>query len=166
MDRKLLLLGLLREHAMHGYGLVEFIDQALATCTDMKRATAYYLLNQMAEDGWIVETEMQEGNRPARRVFNLSDKGETIYQEMLRENLSSYTQPYFPSDIGLAFLDSLPAPEALRLLEQRVQGLESMLQAVQAAPTHPGSLQLVIEHQRRHLRAELAWLEEVMQNLV
>ena len=61
MEKKLLLLGLLRRQEMHGYQLNEFIDNNLALCTDLKKPTAYYLLDQMSKDGWISAEAEQEG---------------------------------------------------------------------------------------------------------
>ena len=72
MERKLLLLGILHRHEMHGYQLFEYIDQGLSACTDLTKPTAYYLLNKMAEDGWITEEQVQEGNRPPRKVYHLT----------------------------------------------------------------------------------------------
>ncbi len=165
MERKLLLLGLLRQQEMHGYRLFEFIDRDLSACTDIKKPTAYYMLNKMAEDGWIAEEEMQDGNRPPRRVYSLTEKGEAAFQRLLRQNLSEYSPVYFPGDIGLAFLDSLEPQKALELLEQRRQNLAKSLLDLQGAPEHSGSLQLVLEHRARHLADELAWLDEVIERL-
>ncbi|MBL8155487.1 MAG: helix-turn-helix transcriptional regulator, partial [Anaerolineae bacterium] len=64
MDRELLLLGLLRREDMHGYQLHEFINQNMASCIDLKKPTAYYLLDRMAESGWISASAVQEGSRP------------------------------------------------------------------------------------------------------
>ena len=72
MERKLLLLGLLRQQEMHGYQLYEFVDRYLSTCTDMKKSTAYFLLNKMGQDDWIAEEVSQEGSRPPRRVYRLT----------------------------------------------------------------------------------------------
>ena len=49
MERQLLLLGLLRREDMHGYRLNEFIERDMAFCTDVKKPTAYYLLDKLAE---------------------------------------------------------------------------------------------------------------------
>jgi DNA-binding PadR family transcriptional regulator len=165
MDDKLLLLGLLRREGMHGYGLYEFIEQNLSVCTDLKKPTAYYLLNRMAEDGWIEVESTQAGNRPPKRVYRLTDKGEAAFQQLLRENLSSYHPAYFTGDIGLALLDGLEPGEARLLLDQRRAALETALAAARSAPEHPGRLQWVIEHQRRHLQVELDWLDEVLARL-
>ncbi len=165
MERLLLLLGLLRKNEMHGYQLYEFIERDLSVCTDLKKPTAYYLLNKMSEDGWIIEEQSQEGNRPPRKVFRLTAEGENAYQRLLRENLATYASTTFAGDISLAFLDDLPIEESLRLLAQRRSALASALQTTQAAPQHHGSLQLVIEHQIRHLSSELNWLEEIITRL-
>lgn len=165
MDRKLLLLGLLRRQEMHGYQLHEFIDQNLALCTDLKKPTAYYLLDKMAADGWLIAETEQEGNRPPRRIYKLTPDGEAAFQRLLRENLAQYSPVNFPGDIGIAFLEWLDPDEALELLKQQLVELETRMQAIQAVPAHEGSLQLVFSHQIHHLQAELDWLAEVIAGL-
>jgi DNA-binding PadR family transcriptional regulator len=165
MEKKLLLLGLLRRQEMHGYQLNEFIDNNLALCTDLKKPTAYYLLDQMAKDGWITAESVQEGNRPPRRVYRLTENGEAAFQQLLREGLSSYQPVNFPGDIGLAFLDWLTPAEAQPLLEQQKSHLTARLEQIRAIPAHAGSLGLIFSHQIQHLQAELAWMDEVIVNL-
>ena len=165
MDEKLLLLGMLRQQQMHGYQLFEFIDRDMSACVDLKKPTAYYLLQRMAQDGWIDERQEQEGNRPLRKVYRLTGQGEAAFQRLLRENLSSYLSPSFAGDIGLAFLDALEPAEALRLLSQRRSAISAALSAVEQAPQHQGSLQWMIEHQKHHLKTELDWVESLLAHL-
>jgi len=163
MERKLLLLGLLRSQKMHGYQLNEAIDSHLGASVHLKKPTAYRLLDEMARDGWIVWQEEQEGNRPPRRIYSLTPPGEAAFQRLLRESLASYKPAELLSDISLAFLDVLAAAEVLPLLRKRRSIIEGLLQAVSVHNEgHPGSFQLMIEHQRRHLAAELEWLDEVI----
>lgn len=165
MDRELLLLGVLRQQGMHGYQVHEFIDRYLASCTDLKKPTAYFLLDKLAKAGWITHEQVQEGHRPPRRVYRLTAAGETEYQRLLRVNLAEYVPAYFVSDIGVAFLDDVPPAEARGRLEQRRTALAAELAAAQGAPLHPGSLQWLVEHRARHLQAELDWLDEIMSRL-
>ena len=168
MDRELLLLGLLRHGGLHGYRLNEFINRDLAYCTDLKKPTAYHLLGKMAERGWIIETdEQQEGNRPPRRVFQITEAGEAMFQTLLRENLAAHTPTRFTGDIGIAFMDALPPEEQAALLAERRAGLTAELESLQHTPenAHRGSLALLITHQIRHLTAELAWLDEIAAHL-
>ncbi len=167
MERELLLLGLLRREDMHGYQLHEFINGNLASCTDMKKPTAYYLLDKMAERGWIVVTkeEQVETNRPPRRVYQITPQGEAAFQKLLRENLAAYHPATFAGNIGLAFMESLPDSEAQTLLNQRREILAAELALMQSAPHHGGTMQLVIDHQVHHLSAELSWLDSVLARL-
>lgn len=165
MERKLLLLGLLRRQKMHGYQLHEFIDRYLSTCVDLKKSTAYYLLDKMAAEGLISESEAQVGNRPPRRVYSLTEVGERHFQALLRQNLAGYWPAYFAGDLGLAFLDHMEADEAMALLQERRRLLVQALARAESAPQHPGSMQYVVAHQKAHLLAELRWLDEVLAEL-
>ncbi|GIL13109.1 MAG: PadR family transcriptional regulator [Chloroflexota bacterium] len=165
MDRELLLLGLLRREDMHGYQLTEFINRNLASCVDLKKPTAYYLLDKMVEAGWITRSQEQEGSRPPRHVYQITPEGEAAFRRLLRENLSAYHPARFTDDIGLALLDSLPADEARALLSRRREALAAELEAARAAPPHAGSWQLVIDHLRFHLAAELSWLDGILRRL-
>jgi len=162
MERKLLLLGLLRNQEMHGYQLNEVIDSHLGTTVFLKKSTAYDLLKKMAEDGWITSTEEHVGNRPPRRVYAITPAGEQAFQHLLRECLATYKPAEFPNDISLAFLDAIPADEALSLLQQRRRMVEELLDEAGQQVEHPGSMQLVLEHQRRYLAAESEWLDHVI----
>ncbi|MCS7061367.1 MAG: PadR family transcriptional regulator [Anaerolineae bacterium] len=161
-ERALLLLGILRRQDMHGYRLHEFIDTNLAVCADLKKATAYFLLDKMAAEGWVSYEQVQEGNRPPRRVYRITPAGEQAFQRLIRANLATYASMRFPGDVGLAFLDDLKPTEAVHLLRQRRAAMLDALTALQSAPEHAGTAQLIIEHQRRHLAAELDWLDEVI----
>jgi DNA-binding PadR family transcriptional regulator len=166
MEKKLLLLGLLRRQEMHGYQLNEFIDNNLALCTDLKKPTAYYLLDQMSKDGWISAETEQDGNRPPRKVYRLTEAGEAAFQRLLRQNLAAYSPVNFPGDIGLAFIDWLTPAETLPLLETQKTQVAARLTEIKSIPAHAGSLGLIFSHQIHHLQAELEWLELVLKELV
>jgi DNA-binding PadR family transcriptional regulator len=165
MENELLLLGILRKQDMHGYQLAEFIDHYLSTCTDMKKPTAYFLLDKMTAAGWVTFEQIQEGKRPPRRVYHLMPDGEAAFQQLLRANLATYQAAAFSSDTGLAFLDALSTDEARQLLAQRRQEIEKLRASLQAAPPHGGTLSWIIEHQLRHLSAEAEWVDELMVRL-
>ncbi|CAG0990474.1 hypothetical protein ANRL4_02438 [Anaerolineae bacterium] len=165
MDRELLLLGLLRRRDMHGYKLHEFIERDLAICTDLKKPTAYFLLDKMEKQGWISRHDEQDGKRPARRVYRLTDTGEEVFQRLLRQNLSDYHVPIFSTDAGLAFADEVPIAELMRLLEQKRAQIDAELAQMSHVPDHAGLLQLVIEHRRHYLETEARWLESILNRL-
>ena len=163
--RELLFLGLLRHQKMHGYQLNEFIQKDLAVCTDIKKPTAYYLLNKMAERGWIEQSSEQIGNRPPRRVYQITIEGEAAFQSLLRESMQQYSPTFFEDDIPLAYLDELETDEAKDLLEKRREILLAELQKMQETAPHPGTVQWMLEHRLRHLETELEWLNEILSRL-
>ena len=165
MERELLLLGLLRSQDMHGYQLHEAIDSHLGMGVQLTKPTAYRLLSNMAEDGWVTFREEQEGNRPPRRVYAITQQGEVAFQRLLRENLANYQPSDFTCHIGLAFLDELRAEEALPLLRRRRAAMEELLESTRVYGEHPGSLQLMLERQVHLLAAELEWLDTVIAQL-
>ncbi|MDX1414913.1 MAG: PadR family transcriptional regulator [Candidatus Promineifilaceae bacterium] len=165
MERELLLLGLLKREQMHGYQLHEFIDSYMQTCVDIKKPTAYYLLDKMERQGLITRKEEKKGNRPTRRVYSMTTAGEERFQHLLRRNLATYQQNLYPNNTGFIFLQELPLDEAVALLLQRRQLIRARLQEAKGAPHHPSGMQYMIDHQITMLQAELTWLEGVIERL-
>jgi DNA-binding PadR family transcriptional regulator len=164
MDRQLLLLGLLRRQQMHGYQLNEFIEEKMHFCIDLKKPTAYYLLDKLAQEGLVKEVQAQEGNRPPRRVYHITAAGEAYFLELLRENLADHAPTYYPTDIGIAFMDQLPPQEVAAYLGRKREKVVAELEGLQNATGHSGPLQHVLDHNQRLLEAELEWLDDLLQN--
>ncbi len=165
MERELILLGLLNRQQMHGYELHDFIESNMQMCIDLKKSTAYYLLEKLEKQGHVTQTEEQQGNRPPRRVYHLTESGKAHYQELLHKNLSSYLPARFGGSIGIAFLDDVDEETAVSLLQQRHQQISQSLDNTKKIPNHPGAFQYLIEHQRVHLQSELDWLDKLIQKI-
>jgi len=162
MERELLLLGLLRQHEMHGYELHGFIERVMSTCVDLKKATAYFLLDKMTRAGWVSVSETREGKRPARKTYQLTAAGVAEFHRQLRDNLGGFNAAKTGDDVGLAFMDALEPAEVLALLTQRRARVSEQLAEYQHAPQHAGSLQLLIDHQVHYLKSELEWVNTVI----
>jgi DNA-binding PadR family transcriptional regulator len=162
-ERELLLLGLLRKREMHGYQLSEFMETHLALFFDIKKATAYNLLGKMEEKGWVSSREEQEGKRPPRRVFAITPEGETLFQELIREALPEYRRAAFPGNVPILFLDALPPEELEDLLEQRRDTIRERTVALETHLDHVAHP--LFNHQLMILRAELTWVEGLLEGL-
>lgn len=165
MERELLLLGMLRTQAMHGYQLHELIDSHLGGSIQIKKPTAYSLLDMMAESGWVSCVEEQAGKRPLRRVYTITEAGEATFQQLIRQSLADYKPMDYLGSIALAFVDAIPAPEATGLLRERRASIDQLLQSTQSQEKHPGTMQLLIENHVLHLSTELQWLDEVIERI-
>jgi PadR family transcriptional regulator PadR len=162
MERELLLLGLLRQTEMYGYQINEFIDAHFGSSINLTKPTAYRLLHSMAERGWVSFREEKVGKRPTRRIYAITQSGETQFQEMLISCFGQYKPAEYPNTVCLAFLDAIPVNIALSQLEMRRKSIEERLTRMKSDQNHLGGFQLTIDHQIRHLETDLEWLSEMI----
>lgn len=161
MDRQLLVLGLLRRQEMHGYRINEFIEEKMHFCIDLKKPTAYYILDKLAQEGLVRVERRQAGNRPPRRVYHITEIGEAFFLDLLRQNLADHIQTYYPTDVGIAFIDQLPPEEVTRYLRRKREKVKAELVTLRKAVGHSGPLQHVLDRNQRLLQAELDWLDDL-----
>lgn len=163
-ERSLLLLGLLLVQQWHGYQLNEFIEKNLGRITDIKKPTAYATLDRLQAAGFVNEHTEQEGNRPPRKVYAITEAGRAEFLRLLRANLSTQDRIFYPGDIGLMFIDQLPVSEVRALLSERLKGLHERLRQYETVPRHerqPG-VDLAVERMALLLRTESEWLQGVI----
>ncbi|HKV83838.1 MAG TPA: helix-turn-helix transcriptional regulator [Ktedonobacterales bacterium] len=161
--RALLLLGALTVRSQHGYQINDFIERCRVT--DLKKPTAYALLDRLVAAGHIsVQTE-QEGNRPIRKVYTLTASGQSLFDDLLRENLATPDTGTGSGDIGLMFLDYLPRAEAVAYLRRRLDQLDRALADTAVVPPHGGHLtvNVALEHQLALRRADRDWLAALVE---
>jgi DNA-binding PadR family transcriptional regulator len=163
-ERELLVLGLLMAQSQHGYQINEFIERNLGRVSDMKKATAYSILKRLDQAGYVEVSVEQEGNRPPRQIYSITASGEARFQELLRSILSSVENVTPSGDIGLMFIDHLPSPEALTLLEERLKRTERLLAMFTSVPRHGhgSGVDLSIGHRIALLKCDRDWLTETI----
>ena len=175
MSTRLVILGFLRGRPLYGYEIKHMIERIMGDWTNIAFGSIYFALRKLAEEGFIekVGTE-QEGGRPSRTVYQITDAGREEFMRLLRKMWDTVERQTFDFDIGLSFMSSLPIDEVKGYLRKRVTHLEHILQYLEAhqaeeltdtdhVPTHLAST--VFDHHRRHLQIELDWTRELLQNV-
>lgn len=165
MERDLVLLGVLRQGAMHGYRIADIVENELGGAVELKRSTTYYLLERLAKEGHLKRHRVPAGKRPTRYVYELTEKGQDRFFELLRLNLEEPSEVRFADDAGLAFLDELDPSEAARLLAHKLATLKEALQAVPKNRAADAEADLLSAHQASFLAEEIAWVEHVIEKL-
>lgn len=150
---------------MHGYRLIELVERDLHSSADLKKPTAYFLLNKLAKAGMVSRSRARDGKRPPKWIYRLTSEGEARFQKLLRENLGAYPQTIFSVEAGLAFLDQLEPAEAVSLLRARRQVLQRRLEEASSDEDRRRSFPLVSSHQIAHLTAEMTWLSDLIREL-
>lgn len=151
MEKELLILGIVRREPMHGYRLWELLAE-VPTGVRLTRSNAYRILDSLEKRGLVSMTVEREGNRPERRVYEISAKGEREFQRMIRESLGQDAGSDLPNTIALNYLDLLPASEAIALLKRRLEVIQSRVDEFSglsdaALDRHPG-VGMAVAHDR------------------
>lgn len=169
----LAVLGTLYEEPMHPYRIQQLIkergkDQVINV---QQRASIYQTIERLHRVGLIEIVETTRDERwPERTVYQLTDEGRAVAGQWLRDMLATPTRefPEFPA--ALAFLPLVTPEDALVQLEARISAIEVSLQQLRDELTTVGRwlprlFLIEAEYQEMQLRAELAWVRSVADDL-
>jgi DNA-binding PadR family transcriptional regulator len=174
--RTLMVLGLLQAGPQHGYELHRIVLAHGSLSADFKKPTLYHLLHRLTEQGAVrVHAEAgTRGRRGERLVFALTPAGGELFQELLRNALSTYDPVQANFEMASAYLPWLPGAEARALLRSRRAAIAGrhaeVLRELDHLTGQPASQRLAArsiasDHALALLEAELAWMDRLMKHL-
>lgn len=174
MSTRLVILGLLRDQSLYGYEIKHIIEDRMGDWTNIAFGSIYFALRKLAEEGFVekIATE-QEGSRPSRTVYQITDAGRAEFLRLLREVWGGLERHYFAIDVGLAFIEALPVEEVKGYLRERMAQLEGIVQHLDAHQEEilvieevPRNKTIaVFDHSRVHFEAELAWTRDLLEQV-
>lgn len=188
MSTRLVILGLLCERDLYGYEIKQIIEERMSDWTSIAFGSIYFALGKLSEEGFIEEAATeQEGARPSRTVYRITETGRAEFMRLLREVWQEVEPIFFAVDIGLYFMHALPIEEVKGYLRARVAQLDEKLRYLATHRTEqlarieehlsePGVAAMlggqilirvaaVFDHGEAHLRAELAWTQDLLAKL-
>jgi PadR family transcriptional regulator AphA len=163
------LLGLLGDRPMHGYELHQELRHktGLGLIWSVKQAQLYAILAKLESEGYIAGEVVVLGNRPARRVFHLTDEGKKAYGGWV-------CSPVARRDFRVDFLAKLYFAQrdgrtaAKKLLVAQKQLCKSWLNEMRERGDSCGERtvdRLVYRYRVGQLEATLSWLDECSEYL-
>ncbi len=176
MSVPLVILGLLSEQPRHGYELRREVERRLyATYINLSRGSLYYNLGQLERAGYIKKVWVeQKGRYPARQVYQITPAGTEYLQAELRRLLfdtEGREKLFDPLNAALAFGHFISRSELRAALAAHLQWARKQADWVteQQAYWRTRDISLIqakiIEHGLAHLKAEIAWLQQFLQEL-
>ncbi len=173
MSTRLVILGLLRDRAMHGYEIKHIIEDHMGDWTSIAFGSIYFALKKLTGDGLLeVKATEKAGNRPSRTVYHITDPGRKEFERLLHELWATPERQFFAIDLGLFFMDALAVDEIQEHLKGRVQALRQTLEYLDthrdeqlSNPHVPKRARWIFDHSRAHLHAEIAWTEGLLAEL-
>lgn len=167
-ERVLLLLGLLTSQDRHGYEINDFIEHQMGCMIDLKKATAYQLLDRLEQHQLIESRTEQQGNRPQRKVYALTEAGHRHSLELLAGELAHEKPLILSGNVALMFAEHLPPKERQAALEEWISQLEKRLAVFDRLlelPHLTQGVRLATDRVRTLSQADLGWLRRTAAEL-
>ena len=170
---RLFVLGALAKHGpMYGHQLRRDarLDRA-DMWSDVRPGSLYGALHRLAAEGLIepVRTE-QEGNLPARTVYAITSEGQRELRVLRAEALAEVGLRPDPVDLALAMSGDLDEETLRASVQDRISALTADAarfrhRADRVWPDQTVADDLVVEHARLRIEAELAWHQLVLDRI-
>jgi DNA-binding PadR family transcriptional regulator len=170
---RLVILGLLRERPLYGYEIKQIIEEHMSDWTSIAFGSIYFALDKLADEKLVEKVEVeQQGKRPSRSVYQITNAGRDEFLKLLRGSWQEVERQYFTLDVCLFFLESLPREEVINFLRRRQAVLQAALGQIEdhrdeqlALPEVPHLAMAIFDHTLVHTRAELEWLTDLLGKL-
>ncbi|MEV7996822.1 PadR family transcriptional regulator [Streptomyces sp. NPDC086077] len=166
---RLPLLALLARGPAHGYELKQDLEQLLGAAYPQPNIGQIYVtLGRMEKSGLIEGEEIEQSNRPNKKIYHLTDAGREALHAWYEETADEpRVRDEFFMKLALAPQTGLADQIAL-INKQRRQYLNTMRSLSKLAATENRDnrvAQLLIEGAMLHLQADLDWLERCQEEL-
>lgn len=139
--------------------------------SDVRPGSLYGALHRLAAEGLIepLRTE-QSGNLPARTVYAITAEGHRELKALRAEALSEVGLRPDPVDLALAMSGDLDEDTLRGYVDDRIRALSAQAARFghhrdRAWPDQTVADDLVVEHARLRLEAELAWHQMLLDQL-
>ncbi|MGO1117570.1 PadR family transcriptional regulator [Rhodovibrionaceae bacterium A322] len=163
-DKKLLLLGILGVHSLHGYQLNQLLDSP-ANAIRIGKGNAYQLLAKLEKSGFVSSRTEQEGKRPPRQIYSLTAAGREEFKALLVERLADHEAADLPDAVSLNFLSVLEPEHAIQLVEERLTRVRAKTQPYQDYSDAMRRASPGLDYLVRHGQFEESFLEDLLQRL-
>jgi DNA-binding PadR family transcriptional regulator len=152
----------LYEKPMHPYEVAQTLrGRAKQESVRLNYGSLYAVVESLEKKGFIKATgTVQEGKRPQRTVYEITDAGATEMTDWLTELIGTPAKEYPAFMAGLSFLPALDPDDALAALRRRAEALTVKIVALRGVEKAardaglPRIFGLEAEYEERQLEAE------------
>lgn len=88
------ILGLLAEQPMHGYRLKAVFAERMSPLWGLSTGQIYQCLGALEHAGFVESRGERVGNRPARRVYSVTERGRRELSGWLQDGCSVWVRPF------------------------------------------------------------------------
>ncbi len=171
------ILGFINYKPFSGYDLKKLFDRSVHHFWPADQSQIYRTLSRLSERGWALMEVVAQGNRPSRKVFQITEEGKLE----LRRWLSAPLPPEecrSASLIQVFFAGQLEDEQILTIFRRQAELLRGLLSVYDQVPASVEQYQHQVDSPRESFfwmltlecgvtmaRAQLEWVEGVIQRI-
>ena len=156
---------------MHGHLLRSIAEKMqVPLWTDISVGAVYGAMKRLAGEGLLSEQRSErEGNRPTRQIYEITDEGRRVLDELRREGLRDVWFKPDPFDLALTRMDAKTQKQFPALIAERLKTMRAMLDArkpvSESIRAHvPPSKRWAMRHRRNPAGGGIAYLNELLKD--
>jgi DNA-binding PadR family transcriptional regulator len=172
------ILSVLNQQPMSGYDLKKEIDQHIGHFWSTTQSHIYKSLRQLEEDGLVSVEEIQQANRPNRKVYSVTDTGRQELEEWLKTPMEC--DPVREAWLmQVYFAHPLDNEQIATLFEERIQKMKAQLDRYRRNTPRPADIdllqmenerarelwQMTVDYGTAYLQFQIAWHERALQKI-
>jgi DNA-binding PadR family transcriptional regulator len=154
---------------MHGHLLRSIAEKMkVPLWTDISVGAVYGAMKRLASEGLLREAgREQEGKRPTRQIYEITEEGRRTLAQLRREGLSEIWFKPDPFDLALTRMDARLQKQLPQILTKRLETVKAALaerrRVGAEARAHAGpAKQWVLKHSEYRLEAEVRYLTDLL----
>jgi DNA-binding PadR family transcriptional regulator len=172
MKISIFILGLLIKHgSQHGYNLQQLINKKIFIFTKIKMPSLYYHLDSMQKKNFISVFREQDGKRPERFVYSITEKGISYFQKCMEKVLVEKFEIEFLLDSVFLFWNTISIKKVYDSLNARLHEVEKKMEKLHNFKNEPSKknpisnkniTEILFMHHEYHYKAEIEWLKNAI----
>jgi DNA-binding PadR family transcriptional regulator len=149
---------------VHGYDVWQYLRRNLGTVWQLRRSQVYGLLSQMEREGLARHERVEQTNLPARKVFQLTARGQEEFDRWLREPVHHVREFRLEFPTKLHFARARSAAIAAELVTNQVAACRGKKVELEKAKEGCASdiEQLVFAYRIGIVEATVKWLQDLL----
>ncbi len=169
---EILILASLLRQPRHGYEIKRQVQEIVGTIVSINNNQLYPSLRRFEEMGAITREVVRTPGKPDRHVYQMTDRGEEILQDLLREFTPEQARDDIEFQIRVAFFHLVEPETRLAILAAReavVKEWQAHLARSRAIlDEHPDYMRFarhVVTFNLQNIEHELAWIAQLRQEV-
>ena len=161
----ILLLAELTTGPKHGYEIKKNIQNRLGNNFELNHNMLYPTLRRFENMGAIMKNVQKQVGKPNRNMYNITETGEEIFYEMLREFPEKIATNNAEVLVRIALFDKLDYEARIEILTTRQNVLQKQLTAIQSLDVVSPFITEVVEFTKSRIEHELCWITSLMKKI-